>query len=72
MKMVFLWAFQVGIKNRTSEVQLKLSNIILVDAEKNQVKLIVISEQQGIINILYFWYFQSQEKSGLICYFNFK
>ncbi|CAA6659330.1 unnamed protein product [Spirodela intermedia] len=28
----------VGIKNRTSEVQSKLSNVILIDANKNQVK----------------------------------
>ena len=32
---------QVGVKNKTNEVQSKLSNVILVDANKNQVSICV-------------------------------
>lgn len=31
--------FQVGIRNKTSEVQSKFTNVILVDADRNQVKI---------------------------------
>lgn len=33
---------QVGVKNKTTEVQAKLANVILVDANRNQVKCSVI------------------------------
>lgn len=34
----------VGVKNKTSEVQLKLANVILVDANKNQIKTSTIPQ----------------------------
>ena len=56
--------YVVGIKNKTSEIQSKLTNVILVDANRNQEKVTRVGEGQCMNAQKFRWKLQ---RSSFLC-----